>query len=255
MRKKIIIPITIILLTALCVAGYFWLWTPAKVSAPALPATQEAKQEEPVQPTPTPTAVPEPAKQALDKKKFSIDDPSSIWIIVNKKRPIASNYSPQDLTNVGSTKMRSEAGNALKQLLSQAGNQNLPMQAISAYRSYATQKSTYDGYVQQDGTAKADTYSARPGHSEHQTGLAVDVGNGVCNLEICFGETPAGKWLVANAPVYGFIIRYEQNKSTITGYQYEPWHLRYVGKELAGELQKTGQTMEEYFGLPPAPTY
>jgi D-alanyl-D-alanine carboxypeptidase len=85
--------------------------------------------------------------------------------------------------------------------------------------------------------------------------LAVDVGNGVCNLELCFGNTNAGKWLANNAHVYGFVIRYPAGKESITGYQYEPWHLRYVGKELASEIFKSKQTLEEFFGLPAAPSY
>jgi D-alanyl-D-alanine carboxypeptidase len=123
---------------------------------------------------------------------------------------------------------------------------------ISGYRSYAAQVSTYNGYVAKDGKTAADTYSARPGHSEHQTGWAADLGNGTCDLEICFGDTKSGKWLATHAHEYGFIIRYPLGKEAITGYQYEPWHLRFVGLELSAELFKTGQTMEEFFGVVPA---
>ena len=103
-----------------------------------------------------------------------------------------------------------------------------------------------------DGQALADTYSARPGHSEHQTGLAVDVGaisNPSCDLETCFGETIEGKWVAANAQNYGFIIRYPNGKDAITGYQYEPWHLRYVGIDAAVAIYNSGLTMDQYYGI------
>jgi D-alanyl-D-alanine carboxypeptidase len=123
---------------------------------------------------------------------------------------------------------------------------------VSAYRSYNTQTNTYNGYVAQYGQATADTFSARPGHSEHQTGLAVDVGNanGDCELEICFGSTNFGEWLKNNAPSYGFIIRYPEGKESATGYQYEPWHLRFVGQDTAALIfYSGGKTMDEYFGV------
>jgi D-alanyl-D-alanine carboxypeptidase len=109
----------------------------------------------------------------------------------------------------------------------------------------------YNGYVAKDGQAAADRYSAKPGTSEHQTGLAMDVclANSGCSLEQAFGDTPAGKWVAANAHKYGFIVRYLPGKDAITGYEYEPWHLRYVGIELATELQRNNKTMEEFFGL------
>ena len=106
---------------------------------------------------------------------------------------------------------------------------------VSGYRSYSQQASLYDSYVRQYGQATADTLAARPGFSEHQTGLAMDIGNasGVCALQACFATTPAGKWAAANAATYGFIIRYPAGAEAVTGYTYEPWHLRYVGRDLA----------------------
>ena len=129
------------------------------------------------------------------------------------------------------------------------------MKVISGYRSQYTQTSVYNSYAQKDGVTAADRYSARPRYSEHQTGLAADLGNGTCDLEICFGNTSAGKWLESNAHKYGFIIRYPKGKESLTGYQYEPWHLRYVGKELAIQIYKTNQTLEQFFGLPPSQSY
>jgi D-alanyl-D-alanine carboxypeptidase len=111
--------------------------------------------------------------------------------------------------------------------------------------------------VDATGQKHADSVSARPGHSEHQTGLAADLGasSGECALRACFGDMPEGKWLAANAYRYGFIIRYQKGATPRTGYAYEPWHLRYVGKQLAAEMQRTSVTLEEYFHLPAYPDY
>ncbi len=195
---------------------------------------------------------------SFDKTEYSIDKADSIWVVVNKKRPLSADYIPAGLVShpLGG-QVRPEASNALDNLLSAAKTDGVTFKMISAYRSYGSQASVYNGYVQTDGQANADTYSARPGHSEHQTGLAADLGaqNGSCDLEACFGDTPAGQWLAAHAHEHGFIIRYHEGKESVTGYQYEPWHIRFVGVELATELVKTGQTMEEFFGLPAAPSY
>ena len=109
----------------------------------------------------------------------------------------------------------------------------------------------YDAYAARDGQAAADRYSARPGTSEHQTGLSFDVtaADGSCHLEVCFENTPEGLWVAENAHLFGFVIRYPEGKENITGYQYEPWHLRYVGPALAEQLHDTGQTLEEFFDL------
>ena len=153
--------------------------------------------------------------------------------------------------------MRPEAAQAAQQLIDGAKKEQIQLKIISGYRSYATQERLYDSYVQKYGQAAADTYSARPGHSEHQTGLAADLGNsdGTCDFDTCFSNTQAGKWLAAHTHEYGFIIRYQQKQTQVTGYQYEPWHIRYVGKDLANELHSKNQTMEEFFGLPAAPSY
>ena len=133
------------------------------------------------------------------------------------------------------------------------------MQSQSAYRSYSTQESVYAGWVDSLGQEGADLTSARPGHSEHQTGLAIDINalpDQGCALEPCWGDTPHAQWLAANAYRFGFIVRYPDGKTDITGYEYEPYHMRYVGIELATEMHTTGiTTLEEFFGLPPAPDY
>ena len=211
-------------------------------------------------PTPTPTPTP-----TFDKSQYSLTDPSSLWVVVNKIRPLTPiNYAPPlvnvTIAHVYGDQMQAPAAAALAQMTAAAaaaGAGNL--EAQSAYRSYAAQASDHAALVARDGLAVADNESARAGYSEHQTGLAVDlapVPADGCNLEICFGTMPQGKWLAANAWQYGFLLRYPADKVAITGYQYEPWHFRYIGVPLATEMHKDGvETLEEFFGLPAAPNY
>ena len=154
-------------------------------------------------------------------------------LIVNKKYSLPANYNP----GVNPT-----ASNALKQLQQAATNAGHNIPLLSGFRSYSRQQTLYNNYVARDGQALADTYSARPGHSEHQTGLAFDVGQ----LDNNYGSTKAGTWLKENCHKYGFIIRYPKGKESITGYQYEPWHIRYVGIEHATNIMNQNITLEEY---------
>jgi D-alanyl-D-alanine carboxypeptidase len=200
-------------------------------------------------------------QEVFNKELYSINQPGSLWWIVNKSRALPDGYIPNDLI-VPEVKLRlpesqeqmqvsNKIVTDLKEMFSAAEKEKVVLVFGSGYRSFELQKQFYDSYVSQDGQEAADRYSARPGTSEHQTGLSFDATNvgERCHLEVCFSETPEGKWIKENASKYGFIIRYPEGKEAITGYQYEPWHLRYVGKELATELQKTGQTMEEFFNL------
>ncbi len=200
----------------------------------------------------------QPKEPAFDKTKYSYDDPTSIWVVSNKQRPLnPKNYAPSDLVSVGGgQQLRKEAADNLSKLLAGAKTAGLTMSPLSGYRSYNTQVTVYGNEVKANGQAVADSQSARPGYSEHQTGLAIDVGGGGCGIEDCFGDTAAGKWLAANAHAYGFIIRYPEGKQDVTGYRYEPWHIRYIGTDLAAEMHKKGAlTLEEFFGLPAAPSY
>lgn len=210
------------------------------------------KTTQPAINNPTPKAE---TKKSFNKNLYSTTDPTSIWMIVNKKNRLPANYTPT-LNSISGGQVRPEVVAGINALLKDASVSGNQMYVISSYRSYSNQQSTYNAYVARDGIAQADTYSARAGHSEHQTGLALDLGNGNCNLEICFGETSAGKWLAQNAYKYGFIIRYPNNKTDITGYQYEPWHIRYVGTDLATEMHISGtQTLEEFFGIKGGTSY
>lgn len=202
-----------------------------------------------------------PVQSTFDKTKYSIDQPGSIWWIVNKKRALPKGYVPADLT-VPNVKLRlgkeaeqmqfsKTAEPALIDMFSAASKDGVALVFGSGYRSEALQKQFYDSYVAKDGKEAADKYSAVPGTSEHQTGLAFDatsVGE-KCHLEICWANTREGQWVKNNSYKYGFSVRYLDGKETVTTYQYEPWHLRYVGVELATELHKSGQSMEEFFGL------
>jgi D-alanyl-D-alanine carboxypeptidase len=204
----------------------------------------------------------------FDKQRFSLTDPASPWLVVNKKRPLAPlQYEPSLVAP--NVKLRQAATNsemqmapataaAVQELFAAAKDDGLQLMVASAFRSYSLQNGIYNREVKTYGQATADQQSARPGHSEHQTGWAVDVepASGECEIDACFADTPEGKWVAANAYKYGFILRYPDAKTAVTGYEYEPWHLRYVGKELAVEMHRTGvQTLEEFFELPAAPNY
>jgi D-alanyl-D-alanine carboxypeptidase len=203
----------------------------------------------------------------FNKAKYSINDPNSIWVVVNKGRILPSDYMPADLVapnvplRLSSTdpemQMRQVTATALQQMFTAAAQQNVHLMVSSAYRSYSAQVGLYRGYVLTQGQQNADSSSARAGHSEHQTGLAADIEpqNRKCEVEQCFADTPEGQWLAANAYKYGFIIRYEKGKENLTGYEYEPWHVRYVGTGLAAQIHQTGQTLEQFFNLPANSAY
>lgn len=158
-------------------------------------------------------------------------------LVANKTYSVPRDYDPGDILPIAQ-----ERFNALQQAAAEDG---LNLWICSGYRSYDYQESLYNGYVASDGQANADTYSARPGHSEHQTGLAMDINM----ADSAFAGTPEAIWLAEHCYEYGFIIRYPADKVDITGYKYEPWHLRYVGGELAKELTEKGICLEEYLGI------
>ncbi len=205
---------------------------------------------------------------SFNKKQYSLTDPTSIWVVVNKQHALQpKDYVPADLVvpNVPlrvpgneSMQLRQVTATAMEAMFAGAKQEGLSLMLSSGYRSYTYQFSLYNGYVQSEGQATADTQSARPGSSEHQTGLAADVepASKTCEVDTCFGDTPEGKWLAANTYKYGFIIRYPQDKTAITGYEYEPWHIRYVGIPLATEMHNQGiETLEEFFGVTGGTTY
>lgn len=205
----------------------------------------------------------------FDKKQLSLTDPSSVWVIANKQSPLSPiDYAPTDLvvpdvniranSSAEEKELRKVASQALEKMFEAAKKDGLPLIMASGYRSYSLQTSVYNRYVKTEGQASADSQSARPGYSEHQTGLAVDVGgaNRVCEIQDCFANTKESKWIADNAHKFGYIIRYQKDTRAIVGYIYEPWHLRYVGEALAGELHdQNNPPLETFFDLPAAPDY
>ncbi len=187
-----------------------------------------------------------------------ITNSSSYDAVMNKERNLPSDYIPEDLVtlsvptclkNPEVNQLRIEASEALSKLFEGAKKDELKLIARSGYRSYNTQTSLYNGIVNKYGQDYADKYSAKPGQSEHQTGLAIDITADSVSLQLedTFGDTEEGKWVKENAHKYGFIIRYPEGKESITGYEYEPWHLRYLGETLATKVYESGLTLEEYF--------
>lgn len=197
--------------------------------------------------TPTPT---DPGTPTTPSYPAPTTDPE-VTKVYNKKHPISENYAPTDLVNVGNGQMlRKEAALSLAMMQDQ-----IQLSPGSGYRSYATQKTLYENYVKQDGQEKADRYSARPGYSEHQTGLTMDF----TPITDEFKNSTAYTWLTANAHKYGWVLRYPSNKEAVTGYMSEPWHWRYVGVMVATDMYVHGEsTLEEYFeiegGAYPTPT-
>jgi zinc D-Ala-D-Ala carboxypeptidase len=191
-------------------------------------------------------------EQALESAKKQ-----GFLILVNKQHPIEQEYKPDDLAAMkyyvsdrekSGRYMREPAAVAFSQLVETALLNGIKLKMTTAYRSYDYQKIIYDNYVNQFGEEEANRFSAKPGQSEHQTGLAVDVSSSSVDYELVetFGDTPEGKWLAKNAHEFGFILRYPKGKEDITGYIYESWHLRYVGLFAANEIYQQGVTLEEY---------
>lgn len=157
-------------------------------------------------------------------------------LIANKSYSLPADYDPG---------VNQEALDAFNEMASDAANEGLDIHISSAYRSYHDQERIYNRYVEDDGAELADTYSSRPGHSDHQTGLAFDLNS----IDDSFGDTPESDWVAENAHKYGFIIRFPKGKDKYTGYQYEPWHIRYLGVDKATEVYKSGLSLEEFLGI------
>ena len=202
--------------------------------------------------------------------KYSIDEADSIWVVVNKQRQISPlKYEPSNLVfpafpkpkvqNPFGLQLREEAALATVEMAAAMSEDGIGTLILnSGFRTYKNQQGLYNRTRETRGLAVAEKLSARPGHSEHQLGLAADFsvkGQG-CVIMVCFGNTEAGRWLEANAYEYGFVLRYPKGYKAITGFQYEPWHFRYVGIELATEMKtKNIRTLEEFWNLEAAPDY
>jgi D-alanyl-D-alanine carboxypeptidase len=197
---------------------------------------------------------------------ISLSDASRRWVVVNKLRPLdpvdsvpAPLVSLTAVRSLSGGNLRQDAADALTALHDGAEASGVGEVAmLSGYRSYTTQQSTYAQHVGSDGQEVADLESARPGYSEHQTGITLDLVacDGGCGGLDEFAASPQGRWVAEHAWEYGFIIRYQDGATDITGYKAEPWHLRFLGPQLARAYHDGGwRSLEEFFGLPAAPDY
>lgn len=222
-----------------------------KHTEPTTEPTTKKQAEETTARRETPSSVPAtqspyPSGVEIDKgttsKGFKITEKDGITyidgiMIANKTYSIPSNYNPGKLT--------ADCQAAFNEMKQSAAEDGCELYISSGFRSYSLQKSLYERYCARDGKAAADRYSARPGNSEHQTGYAIDLNT----ITYSFANTTEGKWVAANCYKYGFILRYPEDKESITGYRYEPWHIRYVGIALATDIYNSGLCLEEYFGI------
>ena len=218
--------------------------------------------------TPAPGETPAPTETPTPTPVIVNTDTSTVTYLVNRDYPLPEDFVPEGLTtpdvlfpfadtSIDKAKMTPEAGAALALLFDAAYDEaGLTLYGVSAYRSYARQYTIYATNLAVYGIPHTNRYSAAPGRSEHQTGLAIDIScaSEGFGLETTFADTPEGIWVRENAHRFGFILRYPKDKEAITGYNYEPWHIRYVGTELAGYLYETGLTLDEYYSVPSALT-
>lgn len=217
--------------------------TPSATPTPSVSASSSA--------TPTPTATPSPSATPFDPNSAS-----SIAVVVNKTRPLNPlTYKPQLDKWLPLAIPAANAYRTLKKAMTAAAVGTLCLN--SGYRSFATQTRTYNTDVARYGKKVAENLAAHPGYSEHQTGLAADVSTTQLGCKITtFGNTKAAKWIASYAYKYGFIVRYPNGQTAYTGYQYEPWHLRFVGKDVALAMHNANvSVLEKFFGLPAAPKY
>lgn len=234
----------------------------ASASASGIPSPTGAASST----TPSPTASANASVSASTSGPATIapaqpsveSQPDSLRCLVNKMRPFAQlDWEPSDLVDFYGQQLRAEAAKAADTMIDAAAADGVTLLVSSAYRSYAVQQQTYQYWVSVNGQQVADQLSARPGYSEHQTGLAIDFASPEgCRLEECYRDTLAGQWLAKNAPRYGYILRFPDGRQSVTGYRFEPWHYRYVGVQTAQEYVSSGaKTFEEFIGTGAAPDY
>lgn len=212
----------------------------------------------------TPPPQPTVNTTSISPGEVNTSSPESLSVIVNKQHPLTpKDYVPLRLrapeiplrldASRPEMQARDEVATALEEMAAAAKQDNIELTLESGYRSYEQQKTLYEYYVSVQGQTAADEQSARPGYSEHQTGLAVDIGgrsNPECNVKVCYATTLEGLWLKDNAHTYGFILRYPAGKEMVTGYTFEPWHYRYVGKSVAMDMHSVAAvTLEEYLDV------
>lgn len=240
----------VVLIAAAGLAVAWWFRPAPQGTAQSPPAVDSD-----VSPTPTPLAAAQPAPRPspVPPTPPPADD---LLVWVNQSRSLPPDYEPPDLVAITGVpavnpglRLRAVALEALRRLVAAAHAEGLQLVVSSAYRSYQTQVATFNYWVRVLGEARAARVSARPGHSEHQLGTTVDLTSPRVNYQLseAFGQTPEGRWLQANAHRFGFVMSYPAGQEEITGYDYEPWHYRYVGVEVATWVHEAGISLEEYF--------
>lgn len=229
--------------------------------APSNPKPKSASDNKQQESPSEPKGVTQPAQSGESNNQ----DPSSLGalpepLLINKENGLSPTYVPPNLTvpaipfsfdeDLPKKLMVAPAARAVEKLFAAAETIGIDLVGVSAYRSYETQQGIFRQHVTSSGREEAERVSAPPGHSEHQTGLAIDVSSPSVNNQLVeeFGDTPEGQWLAENAPLYGFIVRFPRDKEYVTGYRYEPWHIRYVGEQFAQAIAAKGLTLEEYLG-------
>lgn len=215
----------------------------------------KAKKEDPAE-----TQRKKAVKKAKNRPEVVDEDEDDWLILVNKQYGLSEDYIPNDLVtledcdfsvgNEETKQLKEKAADALEEMIGAAADDDIDIVMRTGYRSYEYQEMLYNSYVATDGQEAADTYSGRPGYSEHQSGLCCDVGIKGQDLN-SFTGTDAADWVEDNAHKYGFILRYPEGKEDITGYMYESWHIRYVGKGPAAYMHKHDMTLEEYLDKVP----
>ena len=239
------------------IAGYLAVMAIALAGA----CTQNPEQEY-AEPAPIEETQEEDAKadESFLTDELINDIDSGYLVLVNKSNEIDKSKMPDDLVGIKyyaadrsaeGRRMRAAAADAFHRLAEEAKKRDMTIVITTAYRSYEFQSRLYNYYVAADGQEEADKYSAQPGKSEHQTGLAADISSPSVNykLTLDFAESEEGKWLAENAHLFGFIIRYPEGKEELTGYRYEPWHIRYVGLPAAEYMHEHNCTLEEYLQI------
>lgn len=198
--------------------------------------------------------------EQLNGNKLDYETPDSIHVLVNKSNALPADYTPDDLVvpdvrfpfteDDPKKQLREEAAKSLEEMFAAAESEGHYLFALSGYRSYDRQEVIFAANVDRHGENHANTYSARAGESEHQTGLVMDITSEAVKFDLVteFGDTPEGQWVSEHAHEYGFIIRYEKGKEHITKYQYEPWHLRYIGIDAAKAVYESNLSFEEFLG-------
>ncbi len=228
--------------------------TEPETTTPETPAPETTTPETPAPETTVPDTKPTPETETDPPASSSTPAPTPEYTGSHKKEVIdgITYFDGVMIANKTYTLPRSynpgvqpEAMDAFYDMQAAAASEGISLWILSSYRSYDDQEVIYNRYVSQDGRDAADTYSSRPGHSDHQTGYTFDLNS----LEQDFQYDPAGQWLDKNCYKYGFIIRYPKGKDSSTGYMYEPWHVRYIGVDLATKVTQSGLSLEEYFGI------